>query len=83
MTDSKPKAGADRLNHLHNIVTESLIERIEGGEATAAEMKAATDWLTRNDVTGVATPQNPLGRLHALAPKISVAEVQRSVAGGR
>ena len=48
------RAGEDKFNELHMLVTTELIDRIRSGEATTADLKAASDWLYKNDITGVA-----------------------------
>ena len=47
------RATEDQFNALHNLVTVELIDRIKSGEATTADLKAATDWLYKNDITGI------------------------------
>lgn len=77
------KAHEDRFNHLHNILTEELISRVESGEASAQEMKAAIDWLSKNDISGVAMEGNPLDKLANIMPKIDPELVQRRLYGKR
>jgi TPR repeat protein len=48
------KATEDMFNQLHNLVTEELLNRIKSGEATTQDLKAACDWLTKNDISGIA-----------------------------
>jgi hypothetical protein len=64
------KATEERFNHLHNILTETLIQRLESGDATPSELKAAADWLTKNDISGVAYEGNPLDKLASIMPKV-------------
>jgi len=77
------KANEDRFNHLHNILTEELISRLESGEASAQEMKAAIEWLSKNDISGVAMEGNGLDKLANLMPKIDPELVQRRLYGAR
>ena len=54
-------ANEDKFNlNLHQIVTEELLTRIQSGEASTQDLKAAIDWLHKNDITGVAVEGNPL-----------------------
>jgi hypothetical protein len=55
---------------LHGLLTKELIERIESGEATTADLRAAIDWLAKNDISGVAYDGNPLDKLQSIMPKV-------------
>ena len=78
---TKKKATEERFNHLHNLLTEELITRMESGEATAQEMKAAIDWLAKNDISGVAYEGNPLDKLAKVMPTIDPELVQSRLYG--
>ena len=78
---TKKKAAEERFNHLHNLLTEELITRMESGEATAQEMKAAIDWLAKNDISGVAYEGNPLDKLAKVMPTIDPELVQSRLYG--
>lgn len=75
------KASEDRFNLLHNILTEAHIKTLESGAASAADLKAAADWLHKNDISGVAMEGSPLDNLRLLVPKVDPEEVQRRVNG--
>ena len=75
------KATEDRFNHLHNLLTEELITRMESGEASAQEMKAAIEWLSKNDISGVAYDGNPLDKLATLMPIVDPELVQTRLYG--
>ena len=75
------KATEDRFNHLHNLLTEELITRMESGEASAQEMKAAIEWLSKNDISGVAYEGNPLDKLTKLMPTVDPELVQTRLYG--
>ena len=78
---AKKKATEDMFNDLHNIVTQELLNRIKSGEATTADLKAACDWLSKNDISGVAYDGNPLDKLASVMPKIDPELVQRRLYG--
>ena len=78
---SKKKATEDMFNDLHNIVTQELLNRIKSGEATTADLKAACDWLSKNDISGVAYDGNPLDKLASVMPKIDPELVQTRLYG--
>ena len=78
---TKKKAAEERFNHLHNLLTEELITRMESGEASAQEMKAAIDWLAKNDISGVAYEGNPLDKLAKVMPTIDPELVQSRLYG--
>jgi hypothetical protein len=75
------KATEDRFNILHNLLTEAHIKSLESGEYTASDLKAAADWLHKNDISGVALEGSPLDNLRVLVPKIDPEDVQRRVNG--
>lgn len=78
---TKGKAAEDRFDHLHNILTEAHIAAIDGGCPTAADLKAAADWLHKNGISGVASEQTPLGKLRLLVPEIDEDDIQRRIGG--
>jgi hypothetical protein len=58
------KATEDQFNELHSLVTTELTNRLnKGGDAATADIKAAIDWLAKNNITGVATTGSPLAGL--------------------
>ena len=60
------RAKEDQFDALHRIVTEELINRLQQGEeCSTADIKAAIDWLAKNNITGVAIGQSPLANLLA------------------
>ena len=80
---AKKKATEDQFNELHNLVTTEFLNRIKSGEATAHELKAACDWLHKNDISGVAYDGNPLDKLSTIIPKVDPSLVQRRLYGKR
>lgn len=77
------KATEDQFNELHSLVTEEFLRRIKGGEATAQDLKAACDWLYKNDISGVAYEGNPLDKLASLVPTVDPELVQSRLYGKR
>ena len=75
------KATEDMFNELHNLVTTEFLKRIKSGEATAQELKAACDWLAKNDISGVAYDGNPLDKLANVLPKVDPELVQKRLYG--
>lgn len=80
---SKKKATEDQFNELHNLVTTEFLNRIKNGEATAQDLKAACDWLHKNDISGVAYEGNPLDKLSTILPKVDPEMVQTRLYGKR
>ena len=78
---SKQKATIEQFNELHELVTNNLIGRLKSEDWTAADIKAATDWLYKNNITGVAVPNSPLDMLRLVVPQIDPEEVTRRVNG--
>jgi hypothetical protein len=75
------KASEDRFNLLHHLLTEAHIKALENGEYTASDLKAAADWLHKNDISGVALEGSPLDNLRRLVPVVNPEDVQRRVNG--
>jgi len=69
------------FNELHNMVTQELLNRIKSGEASTADLKAACDWLAKNDISGVAYEGNPLDKLASIMPKVDPELVQKRLYG--
>jgi len=78
---AKNKATEDMFNELHNMVTQELLHRIKSGEASTADLKAACDWLAKNDISGVAYDGNPLDKLATVLPKVDPELVQKRLYG--
>ena len=76
---TKARATEAQFNELHNLITKEFLERIKAGEATTADLKAAADWLYKNDITGIALDGSPLGALADLMPTGDFDAVQRAV----
>ncbi len=73
------RAGESQFNELHKLVTEEFLARIKAGEATTADLKAASDWLYKNDITGVAFDTSPLGKLADIMPIVDFDTVQKTI----
>ena len=69
------------FNELHNMVTQELLNPIKSGEASTADLKAACDWLSKNDISGVAYEGNPLDKLASIMPKVDPELVQKRLYG--
>jgi len=78
---NKKKATEDMFNELHNMVTQELLSRIKSGEATTQDLKAACDWLSKNDISGVAYDGNPLDKLATIMPKVDPELIQKRLYG--
>lgn len=78
---AKQKATEDMFNELHNMVTKELLNRIKSGEASTADLKAACDWLAKNDISGVAYEGNALEKLASIMPKVDPELVQKRLYG--
>ena len=77
------KATEDKFNELHNILTEELLIRLKSGECSTQDLKAAIDWLHKNDISGVAIEGNALDKLASLMPNIDPELVQTRLYGKR
>ena len=77
----KNKASEEQFNELHNLVTSELLNRVKSGEASTQDLKAACDWLVKNDISGVAVEGNPLHRLASVIPDLDPELIQRRLYG--
>ena len=68
------RANEEAFDELHGLVTNELINRIKNGEATTQDLKAAADWLAKNNVIG-----SPLAALFASMPELEVEDVQSAI----
>ena len=75
------KATEDQFNELHNLVTSEFLARVKSGEASTADLKAACDWLSKNDISGVAIEGNALDKLAAIMPTVDPELVQTRLYG--
>jgi hypothetical protein len=75
------KASEDTFNQLHNLVTSEFLARIKSGEASTADLKAACDWLSKNDISGVACDGNALDKLATIMPKVDPELIQKRLYG--
>ena len=77
------KATEDQFNELHNLVTKEFLARIKSGEASRQDLKAACDWLSKNDISGVAVEGSKLDELSKLIPTVDPELVQRRLYGSK
>ena len=73
------RASEDSFDELHALLTNEIIARIKSGEATTADLRAAIDWLHKNDITGVPVSGSPLSNLAGLIPELDFEDVQRYI----
>jgi len=78
---TKKKATEAMFNELHNLVTNEFLQRIKSGEASTQDLKAACDWLAKNDISGVAYDGNPLDKLANVIPKVDPELIQQRLYG--
>lgn len=77
---SETKMGTEEMfEMLHGLLTKELISRIQTGEATTADLRAAIDWLAKNEITGVPVEDSPLASLAGLIPELSFEDVQEEI----
>jgi len=75
------KATEEQFNELHSLVTQEFLQRVKSGEASTQDLKAACDWLAKNDISGVAVEGNPLSKLASIMPTIDPELVQSRLYG--
>jgi hypothetical protein len=67
MMNSK-KASTNALEALHGALAKTLADKIKSGEATAADMAVARQFLKDNGVDAIPTKGSPLGELAESLP---------------
>jgi hypothetical protein len=72
------RATEDQFNELHGLVTNELIMRIKSGTATTQDIKAAADWLSKNNITGVPVLGSPLATLFN-SLELELEDVERAI----
>lgn len=68
MSSSKKAAPKDALEELHNALANALAERIKSGDATAADLGVARQFLKDNGIDCIPRKDNPLGKLADALP---------------
>ena len=72
------RANEEDFNELHGLVTNELIGRIKSGTATTQDIKAAADWLAKNNITGVPVLGSPLATLFS-SLELELEDVERVI----
>jgi hypothetical protein len=73
------RANEEQFNELHRLVTAELASRIkQGADCSTADIKAAIDWLAKNNITGVPIAGSPLADLLA-SIEVDLEEVERVI----
>ena len=72
------RASDDQFNELHGLVTSELIARIKSGTATTQDLRAACDWLAKNNITGVPVLGSPLATLFN-SLELEIEDVERVI----
>ena len=72
------RATEEAFNELHGLVTDELIGRIKSGTATTQDLNAATDWLAKNNITGVPVLGSPLANLFS-SLELELEDVERAI----
>ena len=73
------RATEDQFNELHGLVTKELILRIQSGTATTQDIRAACDWLAKNNVTGLPISGSPLAELFATLPELELEDLEHVI----
>jgi hypothetical protein len=73
------RANEDQFNELHRLVTSELTKRIkQGADCSTADIKAAIDWLSKNNITGVPASGSPLAALLE-SIEVDLEDVERAI----
>jgi hypothetical protein len=71
------KADDSILNAMHNDLATALRKRINSGDATAADLSVARQFLKDNNVTSVPAADSPLGKLLGSLPFATEADADQ------
>jgi hypothetical protein len=69
------KATEDELDKLHGALASQLAEKIKSGEATAADMAVARQFLKDNGIQSLPRPKSGLGELADSLPFADADEI--------
>lgn len=73
------RANEDQFNELHRLVTSELTSRIkQGPDCSTQDIKAAIDWLSKNNITGIPASGSPLADLLATM-EVDLEDVDRAI----
>lgn len=64
------------LERLLDVLATDLLDRIEKGEATAADLNVARQMLKDNGINAIAKDDNPIGKLAQSLPFQSAEQIQ-------
>jgi hypothetical protein len=71
-----------QFNQLHKAVTTELVNRVSMGEScSTADLKAAIEWLHKNNISGVAVEGNELDKLRKVIPMVDYEDIRKRVNG--
>jgi len=80
--EPKLKGTEEQFNELHSAVTSELVKRVRKGEdCSTADLKAAIEWLHKNNISGVAVEGNNLDQLRKVIPMVDYEDIRKRVNG--
>jgi hypothetical protein len=71
------KASNQSLDDLHGALAKALAEKIKSGDATAADMAVARQFLKDNGIESVPMQSNPLGQLASKLPFLNPETIEQ------
>ena len=73
------RATEKQFDELHQLVTTELTNRVkQGAECSTQDIKAAIDWLSKNNITGVPVSGSPLAALLE-SMEVDLEDVERAI----
>jgi hypothetical protein len=63
MSTNQGRASREALEDLHGAIATALADKIRTGDATAADLAVARQFLKDNGIDSIAASNNPLGNL--------------------
>ena len=75
---SEQKGSSETLNKIHRLISEKLADRLEkgGDELSTADIRAAIEWMAKNNWTGVTSGNTGLNTLNGALAAIDPEKIR-------
>jgi len=60
---TEQRGSSETLNKIHRLISEQLANRLESDELSTADIRAAIEWMAKNNWTGVTSSNTGLAKL--------------------
>lgn len=73
---SEQKGSSETLNKIHRLISEKLADRLESDDLSTADIRAAIEWMAKNNWTGVASSNTGLNKLNGALAAIDPEKIR-------